>query len=632
MKVLKWLGIAVLTLVVLLALFITFGLSTLKGPISKAVTQATGRELIIEGSFKPKWSWVHPRFRVEGVRFANAEWGKAEHLLTADAIEATVSVLPLLRGHVVLPEVHLEKPVIALEQDEEGRKNWIMEKNPEKKEQSRFFVHRLTFDQGELSYDDAWRDIQLQSELSTDETGVVFAISGNYQGNDTIAVGHSGPVLSLREDGAPFPIKAQAEIGETKVSVDGTVTGLVGLKGLDLDVQLSGNSLADLYWVINVAMPGTPPYKTSGHLVRDGDVIRYEKFTGKFGESDLSGTYEVDLAPDRPFMRGNLHSKVLNLADLGLVVGTDQPKDDGVLPDAPFSPKRWGSVDADVSIKAGTINRPKQLPIENLTTRIQMKDRVLTLNPLEFGIAGGKLTGPVRLDGTKDTIKGDLRMRVQGLQFAKLFPTLKENQGSAGDLSGLIEISGTGNSVGKMLATSNGKVGVFMDGGEVSRFMMELVALDLWGVAKVKLKGDEKIEVRCAIADFAVEKGLMRTNALIFDTTVVKVEGGGVINLASEEMDLKLDPKPKHGSIASLNTPLFVKGTFGEPKVAPEWGKLTLKGAGAIVMGVINPLLAVLPLMKEGKGEDTNCGQLIAEAAKSTKQAQGSAATGATKR
>jgi hypothetical protein len=37
------------------------------------------------------------------------------------------------------------------------------------------------------------------------------------------------------------------------------------------------------------------------------------------------------------------------------------------------------------------------------------------------------------------------------------------------------------------------------------------------------------------------------------------------------------------------------------------------------VLGIINPLLAVLPLFKEGKGEDSNCGQLIAEAAKSRK-------------
>jgi uncharacterized protein involved in outer membrane biogenesis len=153
-----------------------------------------------------------------------------------------------------------------------------------------------------------------------------------------------------------------------------------------------------------------------------------------------------------------------------------------------------------------------------------------------------------------------------------------------------------------------------MDGGEISRFMMELVALDLWGVARVKLKGNEPVEIRCAVADFNVKDGVMNTNAFLFDTPVVKVEGGGTINLKTEEMDLKLNPKPKDSSVASLNSPLYVRGTFSEPKPSPDVGKLAAKGVGAIVMGIVNPLLAVLPLVKEGKGEDSPCNQLIAEA------------------
>ena len=544
-------------------------------------------------------------------------------------------MLPLLRGRIVLPEVHLQKPVLALEQDDEGRKNWIMEKDPEKKEESRFHVQLLTLDKGRVTYDDAARDISLQSELSTDDTGVVFAVNGNYQGNDLIAVGHTGHILSLRDESTAFPIKAQAEAGATHVSVDGTITSLIGLKGLDLKVDLSGQSLEELYWIVNVAFPETPPYSTSGRLVRSGDVIKYENFTGKIGKSDIAGTLQVDTGPERPFMQGDLVSKVMDLGDLGIVVGTDQPREKGVLPDSPFDPERWSSVDADVRIKAGTIKRPDQLPLENLSTRIQMKDRVLTLNPLEFGIAGGKLAGVIKLDGTKSTIRADVRMRVQELQLAKLFPTLKQNQGSTGAVNGLIELAGNGNSVGQMLGSANGKIGVFMDGGEISRFMMELAALDLWDAVRVKLKGDEKIGIRCAIADFGVKNGLMQTNAFVFDTSAVLIEGGGVINLKSEEMDLKLNPKPKDSSIASLNSPLYVRGTFSDPQVSPDVGKLAAKGLGAIVMGIVNPLLAVLPLFKNKEGEDSNCGQLIAEATKTTRQAakprQGNAAAGATK-
>jgi len=49
--------------------------------------------------------------------------------------------------------------------------------------------------------------------------------------------------------------------------------------------------------------------------------------------------------------------------------------------------------------------------------------------------------------------------------------------------------------------------------------------------------------------------------------------------------------------------------------------RLAAKGVGAVLMGIINPLLAVLPLVKEGKGEDSPCNQLMVEATKLKKEA-----------
>jgi AsmA family protein len=133
----------------------------------------------------------------------------------------------------------------------------------------------------------------------------------------------------------------------------------------------------------------------------------------------------------------------------------------------------------------------------------------------------------------------------------------------------------------------------------------------------VKLKGDQPIEIRCAIADFAVKDGMAQTNAFVFDTAVTNVTGSGSINLKTEEMDLTLRPQPKDSGIGSLRTPLHIRGTFSEPQVGPDMGKLAARGGGALVMGILNPLLAILPLIQEGKGKDSNCGQLIAQAGKS---------------
>jgi uncharacterized protein involved in outer membrane biogenesis len=148
MRVLKWTALFGAVVVIAGVLFILFGLNTLRGPISRAVTNATGRELLIE-RLEPVWDWVHPRFRAEGVSFANPDWAKEKHLLKADAVEMSMSVLPLLTGRVVVPEVHLEKPVVALEQDAEGRKTWILKEKQDQKEESRFHIHRLTLDHGQ---------------------------------------------------------------------------------------------------------------------------------------------------------------------------------------------------------------------------------------------------------------------------------------------------------------------------------------------------------------------------------------------------------------------------------------------------------------------------------------------------
>jgi len=618
MRALKWVGLAVLVLLTALVLFVVFGLGTLKGPITKAVSNATGRELVIDGRLKPVWSWVHPRFRAEKVRYANPDWADEDWMLQADAVEVTVRVLPLLAGRVVLPEVHLERPNIDLEMDEDGRKNWVL--GDQKKEGgSRISLQQLTFDHARLRFADAGRDIDLENQLSTEADGVAFESKGKYKGLESNVKGRGGPVLGLKDADTPYPLDAGGKIGDTAVKVKGTLTNVAQLSGLDLAIDLQGKTLSELYDVIGIAFPETSPYKTKGRLVKGDNRIAYEKFSGTVGESDISGTLNFDLGGKRPFMKGELNSKLLNLADLGPLVGTDQPKESGVLPDMPFDSDRWDSIDADVKLQAGSIQRPKALPLEKLATRIQMRDKVLSLEPFTVSVAGGVISGTIKMDGQKDPIAATTALRVKDLQLPKLFPTMEKNQGSIGDINGLIELAGNGDSVAQMLGSANGKVGLFMDGGKISRFMMELVALDVWGAAKVKLEGDEPVDIRCAIADFTAKDGVLNTNVFVFDTQVVNVGGEGTVNLKSEQMGLKLNPEPKNRSIASLNSPLFIRGTFGEPKFSVEWKRVGAKGIAATVMGLLSPALAVLPLLKEGANKDSPCAQLIADATKSTK-------------
>src|SRR5690349_11891925 len=300
MRALKWVGGIVLLLLLGLALFILFGLNTLKGPITRGVSNATGRELRIEGKLAPAWHWLHPRFRAERVSFANPDWAKEKLMLQADAVEASVELLPLFAGRVVVPEVHLVKPVVNLEIDGQGRENWVLDSQQQGKSGgSRVAIHALTLDQGELNYEDAERDISLNVGLSTDAQGVAFTAKGKYHGLPATAEGRGGQVLALKDTNDAYPIDASAKIGGTTLKAKGTLTNVAQLSALDLAIDLQGKTLSELYDVVGVALPETTPYKTSGRLVKGENMIRYEKFTGKVGASDLAGTLQFDLGGKR---------------------------------------------------------------------------------------------------------------------------------------------------------------------------------------------------------------------------------------------------------------------------------------------------------------------------------------------
>ncbi|HLS87281.1 MAG TPA: AsmA family protein [Burkholderiales bacterium] len=150
MRALRWTLGFVAAVVLAAALFVLFGLDVLKDPLARRVKEATGRELVIEGSLRPVWSWVHPRFRAERVRISNPAWATDGHLLVADAVEASVSLLPLLEGRVVLPEVHLARPAISLEADAEGRNTWTLESTTAGKAPLPIHIGSLTVDAGQV--------------------------------------------------------------------------------------------------------------------------------------------------------------------------------------------------------------------------------------------------------------------------------------------------------------------------------------------------------------------------------------------------------------------------------------------------------------------------------------------------
>jgi len=144
----------------------------------------------------------------------------------------------------------------------------------------------------------------------------------------------------------------------------------------------------------------------------------------------------------------------------------------------------------------------------------------------------------------------------------------------------------------------------------VSHAVMAAASLDGGKLLPLLVKGDEPINVRCAAVSMAVDKGIARSQLLVFDTESVRVDGSGALDLTSERFDLELKAKPKRPSLLSLRAPVYVEGTFREAKIAVSPGTL-LRGGAAAALTVLNPLAALLPLIEPGEGEDADCRQSL---------------------
>lgn len=591
---------------------------------------------------------------------ADAPARGAQAMGTIGSASATLSLLPLLARTVALDTVVLTAPDIVLGRKSDGSNNWTF-KQSDKPEQSDnpwdLSVGQLIIRGGWLGYADGTQDLALRARIDTIDTpagevpgkyGLHVDLQGRYGKARVEGEGQGGHVLSLREKVVNYPLQFKARAGSVQTEVEGILANPAALTGMDLQVMLKASSMADLYALTGLVLPNTPPFQTRGHLVGslapEQATWDYKDFQGKVGESDLHGSLTYTSAKPRAKLKGTMTSKQLRLADLGPVVGTpsvEGKKQTGtsqrpgkVLPDSPFATDRWNAMDLDLVFTGERIVGSESLPIDNLNVHAVLDNAQLTLSPLRFGVAQGKIDSQVVLDSRTAPLKTQVRGTVEGLKLSALFPKVELMDKSFGRLDGAVALSAQGNSVARMLASSSGETRLYIRDGTFSKQMLDLAALNVGSVVVAKLFGEnEEVKLRCAIADLAVTDGVAQTRSVKLSTDEAVVQATGTVDLRNEQMNLRIKPESLEWKFLSLRTPLYVRGTFADPKVGLEPGPLLLRAGAAVAAVAVAPVaLALLPITVPAAEDDESCAVLLARANDTVKSGKPGGKAGTTAR
>lgn len=609
------------------------------------------REVQIEGRLEVDWKrppkgagWRSripwPEITANNVRVAQPDWTQSDvDMGRAQQLRLLVDPGALFANTVRVARLELKNADLDLQRTRTGSRNWTLRETSETSDEPakwQFALQDLAMENVKIRIRDPSLELDIKARIDSlaDKQSSGYAVGwqaeGQYKEGEISGQGKAGGLLALQESSpainAPFPLEAQLKFGSTSTQFEGTITRPAQLAAVDLQFRLGGATMADLNPLFGTALPNTPPYETEGRLVgelaSEEDVWRYEDFTGKVGSSDIRGTVQYHIREPRPLLTGTLESELLRFKDLGPLVGVDerqekknttkrQPADKAVPVDT-IDTDTWDMMDADVHFKGKQIVRNENLPLDNLEAKIKLQNRNLSLVPLNFGMAGGSLRTEVELDGRNKQIKARLKATARGLQLRKLLRGAESMRASLGTVNADASLSSLGNSFAELLGKSNGEFKAVVTKGTVSHFLLEAAGLNIADMVIVKLFGDEQIMLNCLAADFDVKNGLMQTKAFKLDTDDAAIDITGTINLASEKLDLDIDPENKSLRIFTLRTPLYVRGTFKNPDVGVHEGPIAARAGAAVALGVIaTPLAALIPLLNLGTNDTNECAPLM---------------------
>lgn len=603
-RLLKFIGWAIGGLVLLIGLtgmaaYIFATSDFVRAQIENHANAVSGRKTKI-ARLSVDWGWT-PHVHLDDVELSNTDWGKADHMFKAQEIEFDIRLWPLLHGDIVLPRLMLRKPELFLERNAQDESNWspnespvantaVKQVQPQHRHQTPL-IGRLEIIDGQVGYIDQKRKLDLSGAVSTAtgqagaEPEARLSLKGRLEGQPLTLQFVGGSALMLRETDKPYPVDLEVAYGDTKLTVRGTIQDPFQYTGADLQLSLAGPDLSEIFPLVGIPGPPTPPYRISGKLQREQDIWRVTNVVWHAGESDLSGDVAIDQRGKPSHLMAHLFSQHLAFADLAPLVGATPGKTGNVsrqqaqtearletrgelFPNVPLHVERLRAMNMDVSLDAKQVVAPSYLPVQSLMTRVQVANGRATVRPLNMGFGGGKVTGELSIDAANPGPTSRVNLRFDGVELAAFFRGSRFFDTTDGRLSGRVVLAGTGRSLAQVMDSADGDVVTTMAGGSVSGLLVSVADLQIASALVLYVTGDNRIPIRCAIGRLKFQHGPVVFDKTLMDTEKSVLHLDGEVALQTQELQIKISADPKQFDLLDLHSPVIIAGKIRSPSIS----------------------------------------------------------------
>ncbi|WP_267434608.1 AsmA family protein [Sphingomonas sp. GM_Shp_1] len=621
-----------------LVLFVTKG-RFLRHPFESIVGKLTHRTVRVGGDFQLYFAPWRIKFVAEKIAISNPGWASRPNLFTADRIDSRIAPLSLLFGKRRFTWLELTNGAVDLEWTPDHRTNtWTFS---EKKGGKPLEFPRI--DTADVTGTTVrYRDprMRVTADLALDDIRSQDARIGKAVGVRGKGVIRATPFTLTARLLSPDAtanrgrneLIARMRAAGNVVDVSGTLPSIAAIENVPLKTRARGKDLSTLLDVIGVVIPRTRTYDLRAQLVKDGEVYRFTRMTGHFGDSDVAGkltvtngerlhldselaTTKLDIIDAAPFIGYNpdiVASKGAQAAAAATGVGPQM-----LLPDAALPIATMQRFDADLKWTIRTV-RSRRVPISNVDLTLELERGKLTLSPLRFAMARGDVASDLIFDTRPRPSRIAYDVRLSPTPLGRLLAGWGVAEaGTTGTVKGRIQLEGRGDTIHDSLASANGRMAFVLPAGSLWTRNVQLAELDL-GTFVQKMFEErlkEPVRINCGLIAFTVRGGVAAADPILIDTSKNVIIGRGGFSFRNEAIDLAIRADAKKFSLFSGQSPVGLTGHFVSPAIQPISGDLLARaGAGLGLAVVATPLAGVLAFVDVGDAKAAACGPVLSGA------------------
>lgn len=274
----------------------------------------------------------------------------------------------------------------------------------------------------------------------------------------------------------------------------------------------------------------------------------------------------------------------------------------------PFDFDGLGQLDADATLSVGRLT-VSTLHLDQSNLNVLLKNRVMTTTLEEVRLYGGSGRGTVILDGSggsRARLGADLKM--EGVEALPLLKDATDVDRLSGRGRLVVVLTGDGASERELVEALAGRIEFQLEDGAIRGVNLAemLRNLSRGNLGGLSAEPTDKTDFTTLTSSWTVTSGVAENNDLRLASPLLRLSGSGRVMLPQREVDYMLKPRlvaslssqDSGNDLAGLEIPVSVKGSWDNPKFAPDLSGLAQNPEQAME--------AVEELGEQFKGKDAD--------------------------